>query len=189
MSNSLQPHGLQHSRLPCSSLCPEICSNSCPLNQWCRETISSSAAPFSFCPQSFSASGSLPMSRLFTSDCPIIGISVSASVLPTYIQSWFPVGLTDLISLLSKGISRVFSSTTIGKHQFFGTPPSLWSNSYIHTWLLEKNIALTRWTFVSKVMSLLSNMLSRFVIVFLLRSKCLLILWLESPQWFWSPRK
>ena len=94
MSNSLQPHGLQHSRLPCPSLCPEVCSNSCPLSQWCHATISSSAALFSFCPQSFPASRSFPVRQLFTSDGSIIG--TSASVLPMYIQSWFPVGLTDL---------------------------------------------------------------------------------------------
>ena len=114
----------------------------------------------------------------------------SFSISPSkYIQSWFPVGLTDLISLLSKGILRVFSSTTIGKYQFFGIPPPLWFNPHIHTWLLEKNIALNRWSLVGKVIYLLSNMLSSFAIIFLLRSKCLLILWLQSLLWFWSPRK
>ena len=105
-------------------------------------------------------------------------------------QDWIPLGWTGLISLQSKGLSRVFSNTTVQKHQFFSTQLSLWSNSHIHTWLLEKTIALTRWTFVSKVMSLLFNMLSRFVIIFLPRSKRFLISWLQSPlQWFWSPRK
>ena len=99
------------------------------------------------------------------------------------IQSWFPLGLTGLISLLPKGPSRVFSSTTLWKHQLFGTQPSLWSNSHIHMWLLGKPIALTTWIFVSKVMSLLFDTLSRFVIApFLPRSKCLLISWLQSPS-------
>ena len=96
------------------------------------------------------------------------------------IQDWFPLCLTGLISLQSKGLSRVFSSTTTQKHQFFTSQPSLWSNSYIHIWLLGKTIALTIWTFVGKVKSLLFNSLSRFVIAFLPRSKCLLILWLQS---------
>ena len=122
------------------------------------------------------------MSRLFASGGQSTGASVSASVLPMNIQGWFPLGLTGLISLLSTGLWRIFSSTTIRKHQFFRTQPSLWSNSHIHTWLLEKNIALTVRTFVSKVMSLLFNMLSRFVIAFLPRSKCLLILSLHSPS-------
>ena len=117
---------------------------------------------------------------IFTSGGQSIGASVSASVLPVNIQDWFPLGLTGLISLLSKGLSRVFSSTRIRKHQFFTSQPSLWSNSYIHTWLLGKTIALTIWTFVGKVKSLLFNSLSRFVIAFLLRSNCLLILWLQS---------
>ena len=137
MSNSLQPHGLQHTRLPCPSPSPRACSNSCPLSQWCHPNISSSVVPFSFCFQSFPASGSFPMSRLFASDGQSIGASASASALPMNIQGWFPLGLTGLI-LLSKGLSRVFSSTIVWRHQFFSTQPSLWSNSYIHTWLLEK---------------------------------------------------
>ena len=96
------------------------------------------------------------------------------------IQDWFPLGWTGLISLQSKGLSRVFSSTTVQKHQFFTSQPSLWSNSHIHTWLLGKTIALTIWTFVGKVKSLLFNSLSRFVIAFLPKNKCLLILWLQS---------
>ena len=104
-----------------------------------------------------------------------------SSVLPMNIQDWFPLGLTVLISLQSKGLSRVFSSTTIQKHRFFSAQLSLWSNSHIHTRLLEKTIALTRWTFVGKVMSLLFNVLSRLVIAFLPRSKRLLISWLQSP--------
>ena len=111
-----------------------------------------------------------------------IGALASASVLPMKIQDWFPLGWTGWISLQSKGLSRVFSGTTVQKYQFFGTQFSLWSNSHIHTWPLEKPIALTRRTFVSKVMSLIFNMLSRSVIAFLPRSKRLLISWLRSPS-------
>ena len=107
------------------------------MNRWCHPTISSSVAPF-FCPQSFPASGSFPVSRLFASGGQSIGASASASLLPVNIQSWFLVELSGFISLLSSGLSRVFSSTTIWKHQFFGTQPSSWSNSHIYAWLLEK---------------------------------------------------
>ena len=110
---------------------PSVCSNSCPLSQWCHPTISSSVAHFSPCPQSFPASGFFPVSQQFASGGQSIG--ASASVLPMSIQSWFPLGLTGLISLLSMRLSRVFSSTTIQKHPFFGTQPSLWSTSHIHT--------------------------------------------------------
>ena len=137
-SVSLKLHGLQHARLPFPSLSPGVCSDSCPLSQWCYPTISSSVIPFSFCLQSFPASGSLPMSWLFTSGGQSTTASVSASILPMNSQAWFPLGLTGLISLQSKGLWRVFSSTTVRKHQFFGTQPSLWSNFYIHIWLLEK---------------------------------------------------
>ena len=180
MSDSLRAHGLQHARLPCPSTTPRACSNSCPLRWWCHPTIPSSGVPFSSCPQSFPASGSFPMSQLFASGGPHFG--TSASVLPTNTQGWFPLGLTSLISLQSKGLSKAFSSTTVRKHQFFGAQSSIWSNSHIHTWPLEKAIALTRWTFVGKVMSLLFNMLSRLVITFLPRSKCLLISWLQSAS-------
>ena len=115
-----------------------VCSDSCLLSQWCYLTISSSVIPFSFCPQSFSASGSFPMSQLFTSGGQSIGASASASVLPINIQGWFPLGWTAWISLLSKVPSRVFSSTTVQQHQFFSTQLSLWSNSHIYTQLLEK---------------------------------------------------
>ena len=124
MSDSSRPHGLQHTRLPCPSLSPWVGSNSCPLSQWFHPTISSPIAPFSSCPQSFPASGSFPMSQLFASDGQSIGGSASASVLPMNIQSWFPLGLSSLISLLFKGLSRVFSSTTVWKHGFFSTQPS-----------------------------------------------------------------
>ena len=115
-----------------------VCSNPCPLSPWCHPTISCSVTPFFPCPQSFPASGSFPMSWLFASGGQSIRASVSASVLPMNIQGWFPLGLTGLISLLSKGLSRVFCSTAVWKHQFFGAQPYLWSNSHIHTWLLEK---------------------------------------------------
>ena len=138
VSSSLWPHGLQHARLPCPSPSPGACSNSCPLSQWCHPTISSSLVPFSSCPQDLPASRSFPMSQLFESCVQSIGSSALPSVLPTNIQGWSPLRLTGLISLLSKGFSRVFSNNTTQKHQFFGTQPSLWSNSYIHTWLLEK---------------------------------------------------
>ena len=137
MSNSLWPHGLQHTRLPCPSPSSIVCSNSCPWRQWCYPTISCSVSPFSYL-QSFPASGSFPMSCLFASGGQSIGDSASASVLPMNIQGRFPLELTGLISLQSKGLSRVFSNTTVQKHQFFGTQPSLWSNSHIHAWLLEK---------------------------------------------------
>ena len=144
-------------------------------------SMSSSAALFSTCPQSFPASGSFPMSQLFASGGQSIGISASAPILPMNIQDWFPLGLTGLISLQSKGLSRVFSSTTVQKHQFSATRlldgPTLTS---IHDY--EKTFVLTIQTFVSKVMSLLFNMLSRFVTAFFPRSKRLLISWLQSPS-------
>ena len=134
-----------------------------------------------FCLQSFLASGSFPMSCLFISGGQSISASASASVLTMNIQGWFPLGLTGLISLLSKGLSRVFSRTIVQKHQFFGTQPSLWSNSHIHTWLLERPyIALIIRIFVNKVMSLLFNTLSRSVVVYLPRSNHFLISWLQS---------
>ena len=147
------------------------CSNSCPLSWWCCPTISSSIVLFSSCLQSFPASGFFPMSQFFASGGQSIGVSAWASVLPMNIQGWFPWGLTCLISLHAKGLSRVFFNTTVWKYQFFSTQPSLWSNSHICTWQLEKTIAFTIWTFVGKVMSLLFNALSRFVIAFLPRSK------------------
>ena len=133
--------------------------------------ISSSDTLFSVCPPSFPASGTFPMSWLFALGDQNTGVSDSALVLPMNIQGLFPLRLIGLISLLSKGLLRVFYSTTVGKHQFFSAQPSLWSSSHSCTWLLEKNIALTLWTFVGKAMSLLLNMLSRFVIALLPRSK------------------
>ena len=138
ISDSLRPHGLQHTRLPCPSPTPEAYSNSCPLSQWCHPTISSSVIPFSSRLQSFPASGSFLVSQFFTSGGQIIRVSASASVLPMNIQDWFPLGWTGWISLQSKGLSRVFSNTTVQKHQFFSTQLSSQSNSHIHTWPLEK---------------------------------------------------
>ena len=137
MSDSSQPHGLQHTRLPCPLPTTGACSNSCPLSWWCHPTISSSLVPFSSFPQSHPASGSFPVSQFFTSSGQSIGASASASVLPMNTQDWFPLGLTGWISLQSKGLSIVFSNT-VKKHQFFGTQLSIWSNSHIHSWLLEK---------------------------------------------------
>ena len=123
VSNSLRPHGLQHTRLPCPSPTPGAYTNSCSLSQWCHPIISPSVFPFSSHLQSFPTSGSFPMSQPSTSGVQSIRTLASASVLPVTIQGWFPLGLTGLISLQSKGLSRVFSSTTIQKHQFFGTQP------------------------------------------------------------------
>ena len=138
MSNSLWPHGLQHPRPPCLSPTPRVYSNSCPLSWWCHPTILSSVVLFSSCLQSFPASGSFPISQFFTSAGQSIGVSASTSVLPLNIQDWFPLGWTGWISLQSKGLSRVFSNTTVQKHQIFSTQLSLQSNSHTHTWLLEK---------------------------------------------------
>ena len=138
MSNSWWSHVRQHTSLPCPSLSLGISSNSGPLSWWCHPNISFSVAPFSSCLQSFPASGSFPKIRLFISGRQSIG--VSTSVLPVTIQGWFPLGLTGLISLLSKGLSRVFSSTTVQKYQFFRAQTSLWSSSHICTWLLEKTL-------------------------------------------------
>ena len=142
VSNSLQPHGLQPTRPPCPLPIPGVYSNSCPLSRWRHPTISPSVIPFSSCRQSFSASGIFPRSLLLSSDGQSIGASASASVLPENIQDWFPLGWTGWISLQSKGLSRVFSNTTVQKHQFFcaqlSYKESCKSNSHIHTWLLEK---------------------------------------------------
>ena len=163
MSDSLQPHGLQQARLPCPSPSPRACSNSCPLSWWCHSTISFSVVPFFFPFQSFPASGSLLMGQLFTSGDQSIGASASTSTLPVNIKDWSPLGWTGLISLQSKGLSRVFSSTTVQKHQFFTTQPS-YGPALISKHDYWKNHSFTIQTFVGKIMSLLFNMLSRFVI-------------------------
>ena len=125
VSDSLRPHGLQHDRPPCPSPTPGVYSHSCPLSLWCRPTILSSVVPFSSGLQSFPASGSFPVSQFITSGGQSIGVSASAPVLPVNIQDWFPLGWTGWISLLSKGLSRVFSNTTVQKHHFLGAQLSL----------------------------------------------------------------
>ena len=139
VSDSLRPHGLQYTRLPCPSPTPGVCSNSCPSSWWCHPTISLSVIPFSSCLQSFPTSGFFLMSRLFASGGQSVAASASASVLPVNSQDWFPLGLASLISLSLKGLSKVFSNTTVQKHQFFGAQLSLWSNSHIYTWLLKNH--------------------------------------------------
>ena len=189
VSDSLWTHGLQHTRLPCPSPTPEAYSNSCPSRWWCHKTISYSVIPFSSCLQSFPTSGSFPMSQFFTSGGQSIGVSASASVIQMNIQDWFPLGWASLISLQSKRLSRVFSNTS-------SKASVLWLSAFFmvqlsHPYMTTgKTIALTRWTFVGKVMSLLFNMLSRLAKTFLPRSKHLLISWLQSPSTgFWSPQK
>ena len=129
---TIQPHGLQHARLPCPSPTSRACSNSCALSWWCHPTIPPSVVPFSSCLHSFSASGSLQMSQFFASGGQSTGVSASASVFPMNIQGWLPLGLTGLISLQSKWLSRVFSKFTVQKQQFFGTLLSVWSSFHIH---------------------------------------------------------
>ena len=138
MSSSLWPQGAAAHQASLSFTISWSLLRLKSIEWWCHPAISSSVVPFSCCPQSFPASGPFPMSQLFTSGGQSIKSSASASALPKNIQDWIPLGLAGLISLLPKGFSRVLSSTTVQKHQFFGTRPSLWSNSYIHTWLLEK---------------------------------------------------
>ena len=137
MSNSLWPHGPQHTRSPCPSPTRRVYPNLCPLSQWCHPTISSSVVPFFSCLQSFPASGSFQMSQFFTSGGQSIGVSASTSVLPMNTQDW-SLGWTGWIFLQSKGLSRVFSNTTVQKHQLFCAQLSSQSNSHIHTWLLKK---------------------------------------------------
>ena len=138
VSDSLRPRELQHARALCLSPTPRVLPNPCPSSQWCHPTISSSVIPISSCPQSFLASGSFQMSQLFASGGQSIGVSASASVLPMNIQNWFPLEWTGWISLQSKGLSRVFSNTTVQKHQFFCAQLSSQSNSHIHTWPQEQ---------------------------------------------------
>ena len=166
--------------LPVHHQLPEFTQTSCPSSQWCHPAILSSVVPFSSCLQSFPASGSFQMSQLFTSGGQSIGGSASTSVLPMNSQDWFPLGLTDWISLLSREPSRVYSSTIVWKHQFLVTQPSLRSSSHICTWLLEKpQLWLYRPLSVKWCLCFLI-MLSRFVIAFLLRSRHLLISWQQS---------
>ena len=138
MSNSLQSHESQHTSPPRPSPTPGVHPNSCASSRWCHPAISSSVVPFSFCPQSLPPSGSFPMSQLFAWGGQSIGVSASASALPMNTQDWSPLGWTGWISLQSKGLSRVFSNTTVQKHQFFGAQLSSQSNFHILTWPLEK---------------------------------------------------
>ena len=166
--------------LPCPSPTPRVYSNSCALSQWCHPTISSSVVPFFSRLQSFPASVSFPMSQFFASGGQIIGVSASASVLPMNIQDWFPLGSSGWISLKSKGLSRVQHDSSKAS--------ILWCSAFFivqlsHPYMTTgKTIALTKWTFVGKVMCLLFNMLSRLFIAFLPRNKHLLISWLQSPS-------
>ena len=180
VSNSLWPHGLKHASLPCPLPTPGAYSDACPSSQWCHPTISSSVIPFSSCLQSFPASGSFPMSQFFASGGQSIGVSASTSALPMNIQDWSPLGWTGRISLQSKGLSRVFSNTTVQKQQLKKKKATILQLSAFFIVQLShpclttgKTIALTRWMFVGKVMFLLFNMLYRLIIVFLPRSKCL----------------
>ena len=184
MSDSLWLHRLQHTRPPCPLLTPRVYPNSCPLSGWCHPTISSSVIPFSSCLQSFPASGSFQMSQFFPLGGQSIEVSILASILPINIQDWFPLGWTGWISLQLKGLSRVLSNTTVQKHQLFSVQLFSWcSVQLLHPYMTTgKTIALTRWIFVGKAMSLLFNMLSRLVITFLPKNKCLFILWLQSPS-------
>ena len=138
MPVSLWPHESQHARPPCPSPTPGVYSNSCPSSRWCHPAISSSVIPFSACPQSLPASGSFPMSQLFSWGGQSIGVSASASVLPVSTQDWSPLGWTSWISLQSKGLSRVFSNTTVQKHQFFSAPLSWQSNTHLYIIPQEK---------------------------------------------------
>ena len=138
VSDSLRPHELQHARPPCPSPTPGVYPHSCVSSRWCHPAISSSVVPFSSCPQSLPASGSFPMSQLFTWGGQSIRVSALASVLSMNTQDWFPLEWTGWMSLQSKGLSGVFSDTTVQKHQFFGAQLSSQSNSHIHTWPLEK---------------------------------------------------
>ena len=180
MSDSLQPYGLQHTRLPCPSQTPEACSNSCPSSRWCHPTISSSVVPFSSCFQFFPASESFPMSQFFESGGYTIGVSASASVLPISIQGWFPLGMTGLIPLQSNTLRSPLQHHSSKASILW--PSACFMVQLSHPYMTtEKTIALTRWTIVSKVLSLYFNMLSRLVIAFLPNSKHILISCLQSP--------
>jgi len=178
MSDSLWPHGLQHTRSPCSSSTPGVYSNSCPLSQWCHPIISSSVVPFSSCPQSFPASETFQMSQFFTTGGQSIGVSASASVFPVNFSGLISFRMDWLDLLVVQGILKSLLQHHSSKASI------LWCSAFFIVQLSHphmttgKTIALTRWTFVGKVMSLLFNMLSRLLITFLPRSKSLLISWL-----------
>ena len=183
ISDSLWAHGLQHARHSCPSPTPRVYSNSCPLRQWCHPTISS-VVPFSSCPQSLPASGSFQMSQLFTWGGQSIGVSASASVLLMNTQDWSPLDLLSVQRTLKSLLQHYSSKASILRCSVFIIVQL--SHPYMTT---GKNIALTRWTFVGKVMSLVFNMLSKLVLAFLPRSKRLLISWLQSQStviWSWK---
>ena len=176
LSHALQPHELQHTRLSCPSLSPSAYSNSCPLSRWCHPTILSFVTPLLLLPSIFPSVRSFPVSWLFTSGGQRIGASISASVISN--EYWFPLESSSLIFLLSKGLSKVFSSTTVRKHQCFGAQPLMVPLS--HSYMSTIKISFDYTYLFGKVMSLLFSTLSRFVIAFLLKSKCLLMSWLLS---------
>ena len=179
---TLQPHEPQHARPPCPSPTPGVHPNPCPLSQWCHPTISSFVTPFSFCPQSFPASGSFQMSQLFASGSQSTGVSASTSVLPMNAKDWSPLGWTGWISLQSKGLSKSLLQHHSSKASILQCS-AFFIVQLSHPYMTPgKTIVLTRQPFIDKVMSLLFNMLSRLVITFLPRSKCLLISWLQSPS-------
>ena len=182
MSNSLWPHGLQHIRLPCPSPTPRACSNSYPLSWWWHPAISSSVVPFSSCLQSFPASGSFQMSQLFASGGQSIRVSASASVLPINIQDWLPLGWTGWISLLSKGLSIVFSNTTVQKHQLLHSAFFMVQLSHLYM-TTGKSITLIRWTFVGQIMSLLFNKSSLESVIYIQYN----VPTLSTVGWFWCP--
>ena len=189
MFDSLQPHGLQHSRLPCPSPTPRACSNSCPSSWRCHQTISSSVTPFSSCLQPFPAAGSFPVRQVFASGCQRIGPSALASVLPVNIQGWFPLGWTSLISFGTQTQKFGLQGTLKSLLQHHNSKASILQCSAFfmvqlsHPYMTPgKTTALTRQNFADKVTSLLFNMLSRFVIAFLPGSKHLLISWPQSPS-------
>ena len=178
VSYSLRPHRWQRTKPPCPSSSAKVCPDSCPLHWWCHPAISSSDTLFCFCPQSSPVSGTFPLSWPFATDDQNTGVLASASVLPMSIQGWFPLSLTGLISM-SRGLSGVFSSTTVQRHQFFGILPSLqFTLTTGHNHWEGHN--LDSMDLVSRVMCLLFNTLSRFVIAFLPISNCILILWSTS---------
>ena len=187
MSTSLRPHGLQHARLPCPSPTPGAYSNPCPSSRWCHPTITSSVVPFSSRLQSFPASGSFLRSQFFTSGGQSIG--VSASVLPLNTQEWFPLGLTGLIFLQSKGLSRIFSNTRIQKHQFFSTQFSLRSNSTIICNYCKKQLwldgpLLAKWCLCFSVYCQIGHRFSSKEQVSFNFNGCS-----HHLQWFWCPKK
>ena len=184
VSKSLRPHELKHARPPCPSPSPSVCLHSCSLHQWCHPAISSSDVLFSFCPESFPASGTFPVSCLFTSDDQNTEASASVSVLPVNIQGWSPLRLTGLISLLSTGLSRVFSSTTVWRHQCFDSPAL---TTVCDHWEYH---SLDYMNFVGRVMSLFST---HHLGLSSLSCQETIVFWFlgcsHHPQWFWSPRR